>query len=135
MVPYSRGYITDFHKAHQMRYGYADRSRSCEVVNVRARFTGRSPKPEIPRIDRGGARPRGALVTRNRAWFAGRRENISIYSREKLLAGNRITGPAIIMEYSATTLIPPGWAGRVDAYGNILLEPRGSAVPLQVALA
>jgi N-methylhydantoinase A len=124
MVPYSRDCVAAFHKAHQQRYGYADRARHCEVVNVRARFTGRTPKPGPPRIETGPAGARPAKVSVTRAWFAGRRLDTSIYAREKLLAGNRIPGPAIVMEYSATSLIPPGWSGRVDPHGNIVLERR-----------
>jgi N-methylhydantoinase A len=48
----------------------------------------------------------------------------TIYNRAELLAGNRLPGPAIVTEYSATTLVPPEWSGRVDAIGNLILEPR-----------
>jgi N-methylhydantoinase A len=124
MVPYSRDYVTAFHQAHEQRYGYSDRSRPCEVVNVRARFTGRTAKPKLPKMKPGGECPRGALVSAMRAWFAGRRRTAPVYAREKLLARNRLAGPAIVMEYSATTLIPPRWSGYVDFHGNIILEPR-----------
>ena len=124
MVPYSRDYVAAFHQAHEQRYGYADRARPCEAVNVRARFTGRTPKPNLPKVKAGGASPRGALVSASRAWFAGRYQATPIYTREKLLAGNRIAGPAIVMEYSATTLISPRWIGRVDFHGSLMLEPR-----------
>jgi N-methylhydantoinase A len=124
MVPYSRDYLAAFHQAHEQRYGYADRTRRCEVVNVRARFTGRTPKPGLPRVKMGGASPRVAHSTESRAWFSGRRTATPIYERGKLLAGNRIAGPAIVAEYSATTLIPPRWVGRVDVHGNMILEPR-----------
>ena len=124
MVPYTRDYVAAFHNAHEQRYGYADRARPCEVVNVRARFTGCTPKPELPKLKQGGVSARSALLSQSHAWFAGSRKATPIYAREKLLAGNRIAGSAIVMEYSATALIPPGWTGRVDIHGNILLEPR-----------
>jgi hypothetical protein len=34
----------------------------------------------------------------------------------------------VISEYSATTLVPHGWSGRVDAYGQILLTPKSKRV-------
>jgi len=55
--------------------------------------------------------------------FSGRRFAATVYDRTKLRAGNRIPGPAIVTEYSATTFIPPGWTGRADGHGNIILEP------------
>jgi N-methylhydantoinase A/oxoprolinase/acetone carboxylase beta subunit len=39
-----------------------------------------------------------------------------------LRAGNRLTGPAVVGEYSATTLVPLGWHARVDRNENLLLE-------------
>jgi len=123
-VPYARDYIAAFHRAHETRYGYSDRSRTCDVVNVRARFTGRTPKPALPKLEPDGPDARQAIISTGRVSFAGRWLRSATYDRAKLRAGNRIAGPAIVMEYSATTLITPGWAGRVDVYGNILLEPR-----------
>ena len=123
-VPFARDYVAAFHRAHEKRYGYADRSRTCEVVNVRARFTGRTPKPALPRLLPGGVDARRAIISTGRVSFAGRWRPCATYDRAKLMAGNRILGPAIVTEYSATTLIHPSWAVRVDTYGNIILEPR-----------
>jgi N-methylhydantoinase A len=122
-VPFAGDIVAAFHRAHEQRYSYSDRTRTCEVVNIRARFTGRTPKPKLPIIERGSAGTTAAIVTRSNVLFAGRRFTASIYDRPKLKAGNRIAGPAIVTEYSATTFIPPKWTGRVDLHGNILLEP------------
>ncbi len=48
-----------------------------------------------------------------------------VYDRAKLKAGNRIAGPAIVMEMDSTTVILPGHHGVVDRYGNILIYPDG----------
>lgn len=123
-VPFDGDFVSAFHRAHEKRYRYFDRSRSCEVVNIRARFTGRTSKPALPRIKRGGASPATAVASKSPVLFGGRRKLTAIYDRSRLLAGNRIPGPAIVTEYSATTLIPPGWSGDVDPNGNLILEPR-----------
>ena len=44
------------------------------------------------------------------------------YDREHLQAGNRITGPALVAETSATTFIPPKAEAVVDGFGNIVIE-------------
>jgi N-methylhydantoinase A/oxoprolinase/acetone carboxylase beta subunit len=44
-----------------------------------------------------------------------------LYDRTRLRAGNRFSGPAIVAEYSATTVVPPGWRARLDAFENILM--------------
>jgi N-methylhydantoinase A len=58
--------------------------------------------------------------------FRGRSHQTPIWRRTDLAKGARITGPAIVCEYSATTVVPPGWRGSVDRTGGIVLEaPRG----------
>ena len=122
-VPFAGDYIGAFHRAHEQRYGYCDPARFCEIVNIRARFTGRTPKPGLPKWKTGGTSAKEAVVSKTDVMFSGRRFAATVYDRPQLRAGNRISGPAIVTEYSATIFIPPGWKGRVDPYGNILLEP------------
>lgn len=123
-VPFERDFLEAFHRAHDRRNGYLDRARRCEIVNIRARFTGRTPKFALPKLRQGGASAAAARVSQSRVEFHGRRLLTPIYNRARLLAGNRLRGPAIVTEYSATTLIPPEWSGRVDRAGNLILEPR-----------
>lgn len=124
-VPFAPNFIPAFHRAHERRYGYFDGTRVCEVVNIRARFTARTPKPALPKLKPGGPNPSPARVFGSQVLFHGRRRQlIAIYDRSRLRAGNRVPGPAIVTEYSATTLLPPVWTGRVDRMGNLILEPR-----------
>jgi len=123
-VPFAGDYLAAFHRAHEQRYGYSDRARSCEVVNIRARFSGSVPKPDLPKLRIGGSSPARAVVNKTNVLFSGRKYPTTIYDRGKLQAGNRIFGPAIVTEYSATAAIPPLWTGHADSYGNLILEPR-----------
>jgi N-methylhydantoinase A len=97
--------------------------RPTEVVNVRARLIGRTPKPALVRERRGGSNRKAAATGLRRTLFQGRAVETPVYDRAKLRAGKRFAGPAIVSEYSATTVVPPRWRARVDAYGNLLLEP------------
>jgi N-methylhydantoinase A len=123
-VPFAGDFMAAFHRAHEKRYGYSDRTRGCEVVNVRARFTGRTPKPDLPVWKSGGRRAAVAIISKAPAHLHGRRQMTNLYDRSRLRAGNRIVGPAIVTEYSATTFLPPEWFGHVDRNGNLILEPR-----------
>ncbi len=49
----------------------------------------------------------------------------TVYDRAKLKAGNRIKGPAIVMEMDSTTVVLPKHTGLVDRLGNILIYPDG----------
>jgi N-methylhydantoinase A len=122
-VPSAGDFVSAFHRAHEKRYGYFDPSRACEVVNIRARFTGRTAKPALQKLKPGGRSAAQALVSKSPVLFNAHRKLTAIYNRARLLAGNLISGPAIVTEYSATTLIPPAWSGRVDRTGNLILEP------------
>ena len=42
--------------------------------------------------------------------------------RKDLLKGHTLKGPAIVLEYSSTTWLPPGWRLEVDAWGSLLLS-------------
>jgi len=55
-------------------------------------------------------------------WIDRKRVKTAIYDRETLGHGHTIKGPAIIGEYSSTTLVPPEFRCRVDAYLNLVLE-------------
>jgi N-methylhydantoinase A len=123
-VPFAGDYVSAFHRAHEQRYGYSDRSRSCEVVNIRARFAGSVPKPDLPKLKVRGLSHKDTVVTGSTVLFSGRKYPTAIYDRSSLPAGIRLPGPAIVTEYSATTAIPPLWTGRVDSYGNLILELR-----------
>jgi N-methylhydantoinase A len=121
-VPAKGDFVRAFHAEHERRYGYSDAKRALEAVNVRAKFIGAAPAIRWPRQKSAGADSQRAIATRRAVWFEGKRAETPIYVREKLRSGNALRGPAIVAEYSATTVVPPGWRGRVDAFGNLILS-------------
>jgi len=122
-LPYGKNFVAAFHRAHQRRYGYADPARAVEVVNVRLRAVGLIQKPALERQPRAGGSPQAAWYKRVRVSFPEGALATDFYVRERLRAGNHLRGPAVIAEYSATTLVPPGWRAQMDAYENLLLQP------------
>ncbi len=120
-VPAAGDFVESFHRAHERRYGYADPSRPTEAVNVRVRLIGATPKPEPKRQRPGRPNAKLAIMGLRRSVFAARVRATPVYDRAKLRAGHRFAGPAIVSEYSATTVVPPGWSARVDVFGNLLL--------------
>jgi len=121
-IPARSDFLAQFHRLHEQRYGYCDTQRAVEIVNVRLRVAGVTPKPALPRKRLGSPNPAVARVGTRRALFAGRATQAAVYERAQLRAGHRFAGPAIIVEYSATTVVPPGWRAGVDAVENVLLE-------------
>jgi N-methylhydantoinase A len=120
-VPWSRRFEAKFHGAHRERYGYADSSRAIEVVSLRLRAAGVTQKPRINRQGRG--RPnRVANSPNTRVYLNERAARIPVYARDELKAGTRLAGPAIITEYSSTTLIPRRYGVEVDPWLNLVIE-------------
>jgi len=117
-VAHSARSIADFHALHQQRYGYSDPARELEVVTLRLRATLAS------RVQPRFAPPRARATRRARArvLFDGRAQQTTIVARDALRPGRVLRAPAIITEYSATTVVPPGFRFRVDRAGNLLLE-------------
>lgn len=117
--PTKRELAESFHQAHLLRYGYKQEENEIEIVSVRLRSSGlvQQLKPRRIRVLKAPERAKYARV-----YFAGEQLKTKILQRDSLPAGTRLKGPCILVEYSATTLIPPGASGSIDAYGNLLIE-------------
>ncbi|RMF97228.1 MAG: hydantoinase/oxoprolinase family protein [Gammaproteobacteria bacterium] len=94
-----------------------------EVVNVRAVAQGRPTKVSAQSVGKGSSSPAAARITDVKVFIEGRDRKAGLYDRGKLKAGNVIAGPAIVQEMDSTTLILPGHEGKVDDFGNILINP------------
>ena len=113
-----------FHALHHQQYGHADATRPVEVVTLRVRVRGRVRTPRVTRQRSGKSSVRSARIGTQRMRFGGKSHAGVVYDREGLRPGHRFIGPAIVTEMSATTVVPPDFRGRVDGYGNLLLEAR-----------
>ena len=113
--------VERFHAAHEQRFGYARTAAPVEVVNLRLTATGETDKPPIQPLPLTDADASEAFTLRNPVIFEGDAHLTDFYRREALRPGNRIVGPAIVTEFSATTVIPPDFSAVVDAYQNLIL--------------
>jgi N-methylhydantoinase A len=111
-----------FDAVHLQRYGTSAPKERAEIVSVRVTVIGAVPKPPPIHLASGGAEPPlDALRTRRPVYFreSGGFVGTPVYARVGLLAGNRVSGPALIEEYASTTVLLPGDALTVDAFGNL----------------
>jgi len=133
-IPYTRDLIRDFRREHQRRYGYSHPERDVELVTLRLRSLIKSPQARTAastattRIGTAApGRPRRAKVgsvppNRGSVYFAGKQLTATIHSRDLLTARKKYSGPAVITEYSATTVVPGGHRLWLDECGNLLIE-------------
>jgi N-methylhydantoinase B/oxoprolinase/acetone carboxylase alpha subunit/N-methylhydantoinase A/oxoprolinase/acetone carboxylase beta subunit len=54
---------------------------------------------------------------------------VPCWRREELRGGQRLVGPAVVLEATGTTVLEPGWGGRMLPDGALLLEPLAQGVP------
>lgn len=122
-VPLGNAYIETFHLLHEKQYGYCNRDRIVEIVNIRLRARGRPEKPSFEKQKKSGKNlPADAVLGEKNVIFNGQRFNTQIISRERLHRENVINGPALLAEYSSTIVIPPLARGIVDGFGNLIIE-------------
>jgi N-methylhydantoinase A len=110
-----------FHRLHESLYGYCNRDKAVEIVNLRLRALSTPEKPDFPRLPHAGREiPADALLGENQVYFDQAPLTAKIIAREKLRYGNIFRGPAIVVEYSSTIVVPPFARAEVDAFGNII---------------
>ena len=117
----------DFHRRYEALYGAGAgfREARVEIVTYRVRTTAVSAKPAIPPARERGATPsdEARAGTRPVYWAElGDFEPTPVLWGERLVAGNRVAGPAIIQVPDTTIVVHPGQAARIDAYGNVLVD-------------
>ncbi|MFZ5663882.1 MAG: hydantoinase/oxoprolinase family protein [Pseudomonadota bacterium] len=92
-----------------------------EIVNLRAVAMGKALDLPAAKLAEGNGDPSAAKLRDHELWMDGAMVPAIIYDRSKLLAGDVIPGPAIVIEMDSTTLIEADCTGTVDSVGNILI--------------
>ncbi len=146
-IPFTRNLLTEFQREHQRRYGYTYPNREVELVTLRLRAILKSPRVSLATAGLGtdGVRTTGVgrahvktstPVIPGRAQldsfsapkvpvlFDGKKLSTTIYPRDVLKPGKTYSGPAIVTEYSATTIIPPRKRFHLDRAGNLIVTIR-----------
>jgi N-methylhydantoinase A len=114
-----------FDEVHEKIHGHAAKEKGVEVVSYRLRVRVDVPKFK-PRAlaDRTASAPAAAAIKGKRQVFfdAKKASETMIYDRDKLEVGAAFAGPAIVEQFDATTVVPPGWHARVNRHSNLILE-------------
>ncbi len=114
---------TAFDVAYARQYGHSSPEGRVEMANIRLAAIGRIPRPEnAPPLAMAAAPERTRDVV-----FDGTALPTRIIDRNALSDGHPVTGPAIIEESTATTLLPPGWQAVTIAGGHMALSKGASA--------
>jgi N-methylhydantoinase A len=109
--------FVDLHRRH---YGHGESDAPLEVVTLRVRSVGHVARPSWSEWPAG--KPAEANGSRD-TYFAslGKTTTIPVYNRDGLVRDQQIEGPAIVEEWTTTTVVPPSWRLVVDRIGNLVL--------------
>ncbi|MCI0636584.1 MAG: hydantoinase/oxoprolinase family protein, partial [Actinobacteria bacterium] len=123
-------FTNDFHRLHQEEYGHVFPGNAIQIVNIRVVATGEMPKlPALPvpaatsladaRIDEAPVRfsENGSVRVRPSAF----------YQRDRLPVGERIEGPAVLVQFDSTVVVPPGMSAETLPTGDVLIRVKGGS--------
>jgi 5-oxoprolinase (ATP-hydrolysing) len=110
-----------FERMHKARFGFIDRTKalvleavSVEAVGGGARFNERAQKITRRKLP--------APARRTRFFSGGKWHRASVYTRDKLVPGDKIAGPAIIIEPHQTVVVEHGWQAVLTAKNHLVLK-------------
>jgi 5-oxoprolinase (ATP-hydrolysing) len=130
-----------FEAEHRARYGFVVAGRGLVVEQVAVEAIGRMAvidEPELDVLPRAADQPlepveRGTMITARAPHQPPETFATPVFERAQLRPGDRIAGPAIIVEPTTTVVVEPGWGAELSARDHLLLN-RIEALPQRAAL-
>jgi N-methylhydantoinase A len=110
-----------FEDQHRLAYGYVADGEPIEVLTLRLTIRWPAESLRTARLARGDGDPGRALVGHRRVQWEGGRRSTPVLYRDRLRAGDRLQGPAIIEQMDSTTVVPPGAQVEVHDLGALLV--------------
>ncbi|MBV9941672.1 MAG: hydantoinase/oxoprolinase family protein [Solirubrobacterales bacterium] len=120
--------VAAFNERHDTLYGYSMPGAPVELINLRVSARGVTDKPGFSRGEPGEADPSAARKSSRRAYFDGEFVEVPVYDGLRLLAGNVVSGPAIVEQPTTTIVVPADAELDCDEHNNYLIHPEGTTV-------
>ncbi|MEM9684607.1 MAG: hydantoinase/oxoprolinase family protein, partial [Pseudomonadota bacterium] len=117
-----KGVADRFDSLHTQLFTFALEATH-EIVSLRSAVQGKETVARTEALEDGGDDPGDAVVETVTIFVDGEDREAKLIDRSKLKSGNKIVGPAIVMEMDSTSLILPGHVGVVHTSGSILITP------------
>ena len=112
--------IDSFFDVHEQTYGHAFRDQITEGVTLRVVASAHVDELRLPNLAHGGrTNPSEAMMYSLPTIFDSGSVDTPRYERLKFLAGDTVTGPAIITQHNSTPILPPGYSATVLSHGDM----------------
>ena len=109
-----------FEDQHRQRFGFVSETKGLVIEAAALELVGRTGRAAEPALAGTGGDPAPAAQTR--LFAGGRMQEAAVHIRAQMRPGDRVAGPAVLVEDTATTVVEPGWEARLAETGNLLLE-------------
>ncbi|THJ68383.1 methylhydantoinase [Arthrobacter echini] len=115
---------TAFHDAHFEEYGHRFKNGTVEVINIRVEASALMDELPSPIPTHSGSMDDALVETRPVTFDQDGKPatmDTGFYDRGRMSVGTDFAGPAVIEQYDATVVVPPGFSGTVDSAGNLVI--------------
>ena len=116
------GLATLFHETHQSIYEHSDPNAEIQIVNLRLVISGEVPKPKFLTLLE--HKKIAKSLTSHTIYLDEKEFKASLFERDSLEPGHFFTGPAIISQNDATTIVLPDFDVKVDQFKNLIMSKR-----------
>jgi 5-oxoprolinase (ATP-hydrolysing) len=110
----------EFEALHRQRFGFVYEHKRLLAESAVAELVGLNERPDPVPPPRASARPESLAVIP--MFSGGRYHDTPVFRRETLASGTLLTGPALLLEPTSTTVIEPGWSGAITGRGDLILS-------------
>jgi len=114
--------IKAFEIAHRQRFGFNTPEKAMIVEAVAVEVIGAGDKVDDPLLPDAAGTIEQNPVAKSRIFVGGAWQDCPFFDRVTLSVGAKITGPAVIVEATGTTVIEPGWQAEMTNRGHLVLE-------------
>ncbi len=122
-IPHEKNFIELFHQAHEHNFGYRFEEKPLELVSIQC--TVRVPRKQIPLPRKKAAHAKAASpIMDTLIHFEGGDATVQVYGRKSFSVGQKITGPALVVDDYTTVLLTEDFSLQVDTLLNLILEER-----------
>jgi 5-oxoprolinase (ATP-hydrolysing) len=113
--------VSQFEQAYQQRYGFVLPDKALIVESISVEVIG---KTEVPPESTSAPTRTAPLTPSTTLSFYSQNQphNAPVFHRQDLCSGDRIIGPALIIEPTGTNVIEPGWAAELTEQNQLVLR-------------
>lgn len=119
-----------FEQAYKQQFSFLMTDKAIVVEAVSAEAVLKTTAPQEQEQTAAPQQPLSAIETVD-IYTAGQWQHAELIQRDSLHAGQSITGPAILIENNATTIIEPGWQAQVTSKQHLLLQKKSATTTLE----